>query len=117
MPNWGMNADMLYGAGGNVSKLSVPGAQATKGMLESAGGAADVVHHPIMRGALNGFVETWATPANRLVHNIEAAGSQVQDAAVTGDQADLDADTEQQPVKSLVSEHLSALSKPINDIV
>lgn len=116
MPNWGMNPEALHGAGGSVRKLSEPGDTAGKTMLRSAGGAAEVVHHPIMRGALNGFVETWATPANRLVHNIDAAGSQVQDAAVTGVQADLDADADQRPTTAAVTQHSSLLSKPINDL-
>ena len=115
MPNWGMNPESLHGVGGSISRNQTPEARsATSGMLSCADDASGVVHHPIMKGALGGFVETWAGLANRLVHNVEAAGSQIQDAAVTGVDADLEAEDGQRPALAAVTAQQSVLSKPIN---
>lgn len=117
MSNWGMNPDSLYGAGGNISNLETDAGAAGKGLLDAAAEAGGAVFHPIMKGAIDGFIENWSGPTNRLVHNVDAAGSQVKDAAVTGDQADADAFADVLPAATGVSEQASVLSKPINDSI
>ncbi|UPK77092.1 hypothetical protein MU582_10775 [Nocardioidaceae bacterium SCSIO 66511] len=112
--SFGMNPAPLAGAGRSVGNLDTDASSAVsklKGALADAEGA---VHHPLLAGRIGSVVTDVATQGNRLVHNVGAAGSQIVDAAVQGVQGDEQSAYDQEPAKSLVTEQLPTVTKPIN---
>ena len=114
MPNFGMNPEQLHGAGGRITSIQPDAQGATSGFVGSISSASGAVHHPIMRTALEGYAETWTKPANALVHNVGAAGSQVQGAAADGVRGDQQAEADLAPGSSAVESQAPAVRRPIN---
>ncbi|MGH3360791.1 MAG: hypothetical protein ACRDO7_18450 [Nocardioidaceae bacterium] len=114
MPNWGMNPEPLHSAGGNISKLETDASSASKGFLDSVTDAGAAVHHGVVKGALDTYHGTWSTAANRLPQNVNAAGSQVQDAAVSGVQGDEAAHADLNPALSATATAAPMVTKSIN---
>ncbi|MDN5851516.1 MAG: hypothetical protein L0K86_01470 [Actinomycetia bacterium] len=114
MPNFGMNPEQLHGAGGSMSSVRTDAQSAGTGFVGSIGDASGAVHHPVMRTALEGYAETWTRPANALAHNVDAAGSQVQGAAVDGFQGDQEAGSGLAPAVSSATSQAPAVRRPIN---
>ena len=87
---------------------------ARNGFVGSMTDATGAVHHPVMRTALQGYAESWTRPANALVHNVGAAGSQIQGAAVDGAQGDQEAGADLSPAESQATAQAPAVRRPIN---
>lgn len=117
MTYWGMNPTELYGAGGNITNLEPDAGRATGALQTSLEEAAGAVHHPHLAGKIRTFATDQATVGNRLRHNVGAAGSQVQNAAVQGDQGDEETVADQAPAAGLVSDLAPVVTKSINYVV
>lgn len=114
MPNFGMNPDPLYSAGGNISDLETDASTASKGFLDSVTDAGAAVHHPTVKSALDTYHGEWSTTANRLPMNVNAAGSQVQGTAVTGVQGDEQSAADQAQALATSSADLPRMTPAIN---
>lgn len=114
MAGYGLNPEPLHGAGGTVRGLQPDAGHATKGFLDAVTDAGSAAHHAVLSGALSEFHGRWSVPANRLVHNVDAAGSQVQKVAVVCVDGDLQGQSELARAEHAATDQYGGLNRPIN---
>jgi hypothetical protein len=74
MNGFGMDTDVLYGAGASAAKLGPEAAQIANAALRGYDSAAGVVHHPVLTAAFHAFADAHAKEHHALASSVQDGG-------------------------------------------